>query len=227
MPTLSQANYYVVAVDLRGFGRTTSVEDATFPPNNLQSMPLIEHVRDLAALVMGLGYESVHCIAGQGIGAEIASLCCIHFHEFFHSCVMVSNAYKPPARHRTAVRASVSIEQTPIVTRSSDSFWDQRRRLAAHNEDGDDEIHTILASFDPPLKHCASTIPLTKQQRISMTLPKVSIPFCEAFSTSRAQRMRPNRQCHFTHGQLLSWRSCRHTTPCSCSPICLMWSGRL
>ena len=70
MPALAAAGYYVVAPDIRGFGRTTGY-DNSFDADPVPFLTL-GTVRDQIALVHALGYHKVEMIVGHDFGSGIA-----------------------------------------------------------------------------------------------------------------------------------------------------------
>ncbi|TKA55843.1 hypothetical protein B0A49_13010 [Cryomyces minteri] len=74
IPSLASAGYYVVAVDQRGYGRTTGWDQSAFDSVDLSQFTLTNLVRDLVTLVSALGYEKVYCIIGHDFGAVSASM---------------------------------------------------------------------------------------------------------------------------------------------------------
>ena len=88
MGPLAAAGYHVVAPDLRGYGRTTGaptgygIELASFGPLNL--------VRDMVALVAGLGLRDVALVAGHDYGSTVAASCALVRPDVFRSVALMS-----------------------------------------------------------------------------------------------------------------------------------------
>ncbi|KAF2265357.1 alpha/beta-hydrolase [Lojkania enalia] len=97
MPSLAEAGYYVVAMDQRGFGRTTGWDDSTFANTDLSQFSMTNLVRDVVVLVHALGYREVKCIVGHDFGAVAASMCALARPDLFKSVVMMSHPFKEPA----------------------------------------------------------------------------------------------------------------------------------
>lgn len=97
MPSLAQAGYYVVAVDQRGYGRTTGWDNSVFSKTNLPQFALTNLVRDMVVLVNALGYGKVHCVIGHDIGAVSSSMCALMRPDMFESVVMMSHPFKEHA----------------------------------------------------------------------------------------------------------------------------------
>lgn len=71
MPALAGAGFWVVAPDLRGFGRTTGWERGY--DCDLSSFSLPNMVRDNVALVRALGRDGAHALIGHDYGAPVAA----------------------------------------------------------------------------------------------------------------------------------------------------------
>src|SRR3990172_5824794 len=87
MPRLAQAGYYVVAPDVRGYGRTSGADV------NYDSDPApystLNKTRDAVWLVSALGYRSVAAAIGHDAGAGIAAWCALARPDVFRSVVMM------------------------------------------------------------------------------------------------------------------------------------------
>src|SRR6185312_10535855 len=59
MPALAGAGYYVVALDQRGYGRTTGWDTSPYADTDMSQFSLTSVVRDVVTLVHALGYEKV------------------------------------------------------------------------------------------------------------------------------------------------------------------------
>ncbi|KAF2785671.1 alpha/beta-hydrolase [Melanomma pulvis-pyrius CBS 109.77] len=94
MPALADAGYYVVALDQRGYGRTTGWDDSTFASTNLSQFTLTNLVRDIVVLVYALGYRQVRSIIGHDFGAVTSSMCALMRPDLFKSVVMMSHPFK-------------------------------------------------------------------------------------------------------------------------------------
>ncbi|KAJ9666211.1 hypothetical protein H2201_003645 [Coniosporium apollinis] len=96
MPGLAAAGYYVVALDQRGYGRTTGWDTSPYEDVDLSQFSMTNLVRDIVILVHALGYKSVHCIVGHDFGAVSASMCALMRPDMFRSLVLMSHPFKPP-----------------------------------------------------------------------------------------------------------------------------------
>jgi len=98
MPSLASAGYYVVAVDQRGYGRTTGWDTGDFEHVDLRNFSPINLFRDMVILVHALAHRRVHCIIGHDFGAVTASMCALARPDFFERLVLMSHPFKgaPP-----------------------------------------------------------------------------------------------------------------------------------
>lgn len=109
MPSLAQAGYYVVAVDQRGYGRTTGWDNSVFSKTNLPQFTLTNLVRDMVVLVNALGYRKVQCVIGHDFGAVSSSMCALIRPDMFESVVMMSHPFK----EHTALPFNTAREEFP------------------------------------------------------------------------------------------------------------------
>jgi len=94
MPGLAKAGYYTVALDQRGYGRTTGWDTSSFDDVDLGTFSVTNLVRDLVVLVNALGYRQVDCIVGHDFGSVTASLCALTRPDFFQKVVLMSHPFK-------------------------------------------------------------------------------------------------------------------------------------
>lgn len=129
MPTLASAGNYVVAVDQRGYGRTTGWNNSSYHDTDLQSFSMTQYVMDTVRLVSALGYSSVRCLVGHDMGAAVASMCALMRPEIFTTCVLMSHPFK-----------------------GSYTFPSEGREEVRHQPHRDPNIVSSLANLDPPRK---------------------------------------------------------------------------
>lgn len=97
MLPISEAGFYVVAYDQRGYGRTTGWDTSSYINTNMDQFTLTTIVRDAITLVNALGYREVKCIVGHDFGAVTASHSALMRPDFFKSVIMMSHPFKAPS----------------------------------------------------------------------------------------------------------------------------------
>jgi len=116
MPALADAGYYVVAVDQRGYGRTTGWDNSSFQTTDLSQFTMTSLVRDIVILVYALGYTKVKCVTGHDFGAVSASMCALMRPDLFQSVIMMSHPFKgsPKLPFNTANTETSQTDSTSI-----------------------------------------------------------------------------------------------------------------
>ncbi|MFI9172983.1 alpha/beta fold hydrolase [Streptomyces lincolnensis] len=92
LPALAAAGYRAVAVDLRGYGRSSKPED-------VHAYRLAELVADQAAVVQALGGAPA-VVVGHDWGATVAAHCALLRPEEFRAVGLLSVPYTPPGGPR-------------------------------------------------------------------------------------------------------------------------------
>lgn len=95
MPTLASQGYCVVAPDLRGSGRTSGWDTRPYSQVNIAEFSNTNMVRDLVALVYGLGYEEVFSVVGHDYGAILGAWASLVRPDMFRSSVQMTNPFDP------------------------------------------------------------------------------------------------------------------------------------
>ncbi len=107
IPILAASGYYVVAPDLRGYGRTTGWDNAYDTP--LEPFSLLNMARDALGLVSALGYQRTAAIVGHDIGSPVASYCALARPDVFPAVVLMSAPFPgPPTFPFDTAKAGVS-----------------------------------------------------------------------------------------------------------------------
>ncbi len=131
MPALAAAGYYVIAPDLRGYGRTDGW-DVKYD-DDLSPFRTLNLVRDILGLISALGNRSVFAVVGHDFGAPLAAWCSIVRPDVFHSLVLMSGPFggTPSLPFNTANAPQLSAVSSPAK----------------------DPIYDDLARLSPPRKH--------------------------------------------------------------------------
>ena len=136
MPALAAQGYYVVALDQRGYGRTTGWDERPFHEVDLNQFTMTNLVRDLVCLVYALGCKEVHCHIGHDFGAVSSSMAPLMRPDIFKSCIQMSHPHHAPSTPAFSVEASAE----PIKHSGSGSS-------------AKSDIQAQLAKLDPSRKH--------------------------------------------------------------------------
>ncbi|TKA25343.1 hypothetical protein B0A50_06247 [Salinomyces thailandicus] len=127
LPAIAAAGYHCIAMDQRGYGRTTGWNpNASYHEADLTQYTLTNLVRDLICLIHQLDYKTVHSIIGHDFGAVASATAALIRPDIFKSTIQMSHPYHPPPTPPS--------NNTPTPTR-------------------DPDIHTSLSQLTPPRKH--------------------------------------------------------------------------
>lgn len=91
LPLALKQAAYVVAPDLRGYGRTTGW-NASLP----SSFKMFNLVTDVTTLVYSLGYKVVRCLIGHDFGSRVGAYCALIRPDLFQSNVIMSAPFPGP-----------------------------------------------------------------------------------------------------------------------------------
>ncbi len=94
MPRLAEAGYWVVAPDLRGFGRTTGWEQGYDVDLSAFAIPML--VRDNVALVRALGRDATHATIGHDYGSPVTAWTALIRPDIAPRAVMMSAPFGGP-----------------------------------------------------------------------------------------------------------------------------------
>ncbi len=125
MPAVAAAGYYCVAMDQRGYGRTTGWANVPYDQVDLTEYTMTNLVRDLVCLVYKLGYKEVACIIGHDFGGVSSAVSALMRPDIFKATIQMSHPHHPAPQ-------PVFGEQQP------------KKKL---------DIQAELAKLDPPRKH--------------------------------------------------------------------------
>ncbi|MCJ1323651.1 hypothetical protein MMC10_000312 [Thelotrema lepadinum] len=93
LPKFADKGYYAVALDQRGYGRTTGWDRRHYADVDLTQFRYTQLVRDVLCLVYRLGRTHVDCIVGHDFGGVAAAMCALMRPDFFRSCVIMSHPF--------------------------------------------------------------------------------------------------------------------------------------
>ncbi|KAI1077846.1 alpha/beta-hydrolase [Whalleya microplaca] len=96
LPHIAAAGYYCVAMDQRGYGRTTGWPRTSYEETDLSAYVPTNLVRDLVCLVHGLGYTTVRAIIGHDFGAVAAAASALIRPDIFRATVQLSHPHRRP-----------------------------------------------------------------------------------------------------------------------------------
>ncbi|KAF3054785.1 Bifunctional epoxide hydrolase 2 [Daldinia childiae] len=98
LPAIAKAGYYCVAMDQRGYGRTTGwPQKQPFEAVDLNDFVFTNLVRDLVCLVYGLGYKTVYSIIGHDFGGVSSAMAALIRPDMFLSTIQMSHPHHRPA----------------------------------------------------------------------------------------------------------------------------------
>ncbi|KAI0401609.1 Alpha/Beta hydrolase protein [Xylaria palmicola] len=122
---VAEAGYYCVAMDQRGYGRTTGWAQKPFHDVDLNEYVFTNLVRDLVCLVYGLGYTEVFSIIGHDFGGVSSAMAALVRPDMFKSTIQLSHPH-----HRIS---TPRLGDRPVPAKS--------------------DIQAELAGLKPPRKH--------------------------------------------------------------------------
>src|SRR5204863_8080413 len=106
MPLLAAAGYYVIAPDLRGYGRSGGT-DVKFD-DDMAPFRTLNEVHDLVSLLWALGHRSVAGIVGHDFGSPVSAWCSVVRPDVFRSTVLMSAPFagvgEPPFNTANSAR---------------------------------------------------------------------------------------------------------------------------
>ncbi|KAI0975676.1 Alpha/Beta hydrolase protein [Xylaria arbuscula] len=122
LPAIAEAGYHCVAMDQRGYGRTTGWPRQSFHEVELTDYVFTNLVRDLVCLVYGLGYTEVFSIIGHDFGGVSSAMAALMRPDIFKSTVQLSHPHHAvptprlgdqPAKTKLDVQAGLAKLQPP------------------------------------------------------------------------------------------------------------------
>jgi len=130
MPPLAAAGFYVIAPDMRGYGRTLGWDDAF--DADPDAFRVLNMVRDTVGLVYALGYREIAGIVGHDAGSPVAAWSALVRPDVFRTVALMSSPFAgPPRMPFDTANGAPGI--APAAT--------------------DDDLDVELAKLDPPRKY--------------------------------------------------------------------------
>ncbi|KAI5921799.1 Alpha/Beta hydrolase protein [Camillea tinctor] len=96
LPRVAGSRYYCIAMDQRGYGRTTGWPRRAYHEVDLNDYAFTNLVRDLVCLVYKLGYTEVHSIIGHDFGAVSSAMAALMRPDIFRSTIQLSHPHHAP-----------------------------------------------------------------------------------------------------------------------------------
>lgn len=145
MPALAEAGAYVVAPDMRGYGRTTG----WIPGSDVAAVGLCNLVRDALALVRALGREHVSMVVGHDFGAMVAPAAGLMRPDVFRSVVIMSAPFGgPPSTPAPPLPYSFAAELAALVPARKHYHWYYSTAQAALDMDAPPGgVHAFLRAY--------------------------------------------------------------------------------
>ncbi|KAI0388665.1 Alpha/Beta hydrolase protein [Xylariaceae sp. FL0594] len=144
LPRIAEAGpYYCVAVDQRGYGRTTTSSStstvggkADYDSVDLSDYVFTNLVRDLVCLVYGLGYTEVFSIVGHDFGGVSSAMAALMRPDIFKSTVQLSHPHHaPPVPHKQKVDFDIQVELAKLDPPRKHYKWYNSTPQAARDWD--------------------------------------------------------------------------------------------
>ncbi|KAI1121738.1 Alpha/Beta hydrolase protein [Nemania abortiva] len=113
LPQIAKAGYYCVAMDQRGYGRTTGWSQQSYHEVDLSDYVFTNLVRDLVCLVYGLGYTEVFSIIGHDFGGVSSAMAALIRPDIFKSAIQMAHPHHPvptPRLGNETAKAKVDIQ---------------------------------------------------------------------------------------------------------------------
>ncbi len=92
LPAIAEAGFRAVAIDVRGYGRSSK-------PQDVAAYGMLQHVADNVGVLEALG-EKTAIIVGHDWGSPIAAHSALLRPDMFIGVALLSVAYSPPGRRR-------------------------------------------------------------------------------------------------------------------------------
>ena len=162
IPRLAELGYYVVAPDLRGYGRTTGWDTGPFDKVELSQFTYTNVTRDLVCLVYALGYETAHCIIGHDFGGVVSAQAPLIRPDVFLSSLQLSHPHhsppvppfdvgehsQPPKTGKPAPSSTIQDDLAKLSPPRKHYKWYNSTATAAHDWDNPPQgLHDFLRGY--------------------------------------------------------------------------------
>jgi pimeloyl-ACP methyl ester carboxylesterase len=143
---LAQAGFHVVAPDQRGYGRTTGWDGSY--DGDLRSFRMINLVRDVLALVSGLGYREARAVVGHDFGSPVAAYCALIRPDVFRRVVLMSAPFPGPPQRRSVPVPDINEALGKLdPSRKHYQWYYSTRDADANMRDCPQGIHAFLRAY--------------------------------------------------------------------------------
>ena len=149
LPVLAAAGFYVVAPDLRGYGRTSGWDDRY--DGDLASFHLLNLVKDVLGLLRALGADRVASVIGHDFGSPLAAWCALLHPQIFRSAALLSAPFGGPPRTASAARSAMTDLAESLAAlhppRKHYQWYFSTRAADADMHDCRQGIHAFLRAY--------------------------------------------------------------------------------
>ncbi|KAI1178899.1 Alpha/Beta hydrolase protein [Nemania sp. FL0916] len=153
IPHIAKAGYYCVAMDQRGYGRTTLRSGAPSAESELGDYAFTNLVRDLVCLVYGLGYTEAFSIVGHDFGGVSSAMAALMRPDIFKSTVQMSHPHHPvpaprlgdePAEPKINIQAELAKLSPP---RKHYKWYNSTPEAASHWNNPPQGLYKLLRGY--------------------------------------------------------------------------------
>ncbi|KAL9089015.1 MAG: hypothetical protein Q9159_002733 [Coniocarpon cinnabarinum] len=147
-PLAQRTGCHVVALDQRGYGRTTGWDSRPYAEVDLNEFSVGHLVADIVAFVYALGYTEVKCLVGHDFGSWLASYAALMRPDIFKSLVLMSH----PFRGAPGLPFDITSSEEKLKAETATL---RTQQAVANGQQKEEDVHTALAELKPPRKHYA------------------------------------------------------------------------
>ncbi|KAJ8113789.1 hypothetical protein ONZ43_g5072 [Nemania bipapillata] len=153
LPQIAKAGYYCVAMDQRGYGRTTGWPQRSFHEVDLNDYVFTNLVRDLVCLTYGLGYTEVFSIIGHDFGAVSSAMAALIRPDIFKSTIQLAHPHHPVPTPRLGdeplkAKPDIQVELAKLIPARKHYKWYNATAEAAPEWDHPPQgLHKFLRGY--------------------------------------------------------------------------------